>query len=278
MSLPDWAKQSLKWGSAALLVAAGLLVLIIFTRMPSHDRTWDQMQAQLPQVEITGDRVNIVNVRDFSYAAADEVSDAHYGEGNYHAREITSLWYGISHFHDYGFAHTFLSFGFSDGRFLVVSIEARLEEGETYHPFDGLLRNYELIYVLGTERDIVGVRSHWRDERVLLHQLKVSQAEARDMFLDFMRDARDIESEPRFYNSLTDNCMTRLASHSEALSGLLAGWDMRVVFPGYSDEALYEQGLLDTRFSLEELRAAAEVDPSVVGIDDPAFSARIRGR
>jgi len=278
MSVPEWARPVAKWTAVVLLLGSGLFAMAVFTRVPSHERDWVPAQAQLPQVEIAGDRVFLENVRDFSYSAADDVAEARYLDGDFQAREIESLWYGISHFSGYGIAHTFLSFGFQDGRYLAVSIEARLESDETYHPLLGLIRQYELIYVIGTERDIVGLRSHWRDERVLLYELLVTPDEARDLFLSLMRDARQIDADPRFYNTLTDNCTTLLAEHAEALSGLRGGFDLRAIFPGRSDELLYELGLLDRSLGLEDLRAAARIDPSVTGVDDTAFSARIRGR
>ena len=37
-------------------------------------------------------------------------------------------------------AHTFLSFGFEDGRRLAISVEVRRERGESFSPLRGLLR------------------------------------------------------------------------------------------------------------------------------------------
>jgi hypothetical protein len=62
-------------------------------------------------------------------------------------------------------AHTMLSFGFEDGDYLGVSVEVRLEKGETYRPTLGLFGQFELIYVIADERDLIRVRTEYRDVR-----------------------------------------------------------------------------------------------------------------
>jgi len=58
-----------------------------------------------------------------------------------------------------GAAHTFVSFGFKSGDFLAISIEIRKEKGESFSAWRGLLKRYELMYVIADERDVIKLRA-----------------------------------------------------------------------------------------------------------------------
>ena len=68
-------------------------------------------------------------------------------------------------------AHTLVSFGFDDGQYLAVSVEARRQDWQSYSPLWGLFRSYELMFVLGDERDLVRLRTNIRRERVYLYRV-----------------------------------------------------------------------------------------------------------
>ena len=51
--------------------------------------------------------------------------------------------------------HTFLSFIFDNALPLSISIETRPEVGESFNPVASLFKQFELIYVVGDERDLV---------------------------------------------------------------------------------------------------------------------------
>src|SRR5262249_37060058 len=62
-------------------------------------------------------------------------------------------------------AHTFVSFNLDDGTPPVcVSIEIRPEVGEEFDPLAAMFKQFELIYVVGDERDLVRVRTDHRGE------------------------------------------------------------------------------------------------------------------
>lgn len=260
----------------ALLIALGGFAVPMSLKSPSHQRHWKPEYAVLPQAESAGDLVTIRNVRNFAYAPDGSVHNADYDDRSYDTATLSSMWYGISHFADHGLAHTFLSFGFENGEYLAISIEARQEVGESYHPIAGLLRNYELIYLAGDERDIIGLRSHIRAERVLLYRVLVDQASVRQMFRNMVERINEINEAPEFYNTLTDNCTTGILRYAKRLSVFDRYFDYRVLLPGYSDEVIYDLGVFATHLPLEELREQAWIDPAVTAIDDPEFSRRIR--
>ncbi|HUP46310.1 MAG TPA: DUF4105 domain-containing protein, partial [Thermoanaerobaculia bacterium] len=147
--------------TVTVVLAAVLLSLLLsvrFLRKPSNERQWHPAQAVLARVAVRGDLVEIRNVRDFGYRTESDF-DARYFDRTYDLRELDSLWYAVSRFGGIpGLAHAFLTFGFGD-EYVAISVEARKEAGEVYSPLRGLLRQYELMYVVGTERDIIGLRT-----------------------------------------------------------------------------------------------------------------------
>lgn len=264
-----------------LLFFLGIAVLMTFGlwRMtPSHDREWKTEYGRLPAAEFDGDRVAVRNVRDFAYDAEGRVVRPRYEDRVYSLNDLDSAWYGISHFGKYGLAHTFLSFEFRDGRYLAVSIEARQEIGESYSPVRGLLRRYELIYVVGDERDIIGLRTHIRKERVYLYPLTIPLCAIRNLFTDLLRVADEIRATPRFYNTVTDNCTVGIIRHAKQISALRRFFDYRILLPGHSDRLAYELGFIPTDLPLDQLRKTVFIHPEGFPIDDPGFSERIRGR
>ncbi len=75
--------------------------------------------------------------------------------------------------------HTLVSFGFTDERYLCVSAEARRQAWQRYSPIWGLFRNYELMFVLGDERDIVRLRTNVCPEQIYMYRLRMTVTDTR---------------------------------------------------------------------------------------------------
>lgn len=259
------------------VIAVTGVVITTYSKSPSHDRNWKTEYEVLPTAKVDGETLIVQNLRNFTYRSDGTIADAAYEDRVYDLRDLKELWYGISHFYPYGLAHTFLSFGFGGDEFLTVSIEARQEKGESYHPATGLLRNYELMFVLADERDVIGVRTHIRKERVYLYRIDATLEKVRRMLDIMLGRVNDIKTQPEFYNTLTDNCTTSILKHAERLSWADIYLDYRVLLPGYSDEVAYELGILSTDVPLSELRVRSRLDPARTSINDQSFSWKIRG-
>src|SRR5215217_804857 len=148
-----------------LLVAYVLFVL--FTR-PRNDRDWSSDQAVLPSATINGPLVTVKNIRNFRYQSADSYTPAYYDK-MFNLDDLDSAWFFVEPFGKAGAAHTFVSFGFRDKNFVAVSVEIRKEKGESFNPVQGLLRQYEIMYVIGDERDLVKLRTNYRNDAVHLY-------------------------------------------------------------------------------------------------------------
>ena len=77
---------------------------------------------------------------------------------------LTSVDFFVSYWKVGPVPDTFLSFVFDNAPPLCISIETRPEVGEGFSPIASLFKQFELIYIVGDERDIVGVRTNFRKE------------------------------------------------------------------------------------------------------------------
>jgi hypothetical protein len=218
--------------------------------LPANQRAWRADLAVVPFAEFDGDQVTVHNVRDFVYRNDDEFV-VNYRDEQFDLDEIETVDFLVVPFNNApSLAHTMLSFGLRDGRHLGISVEARLEEGETYSPIAGALRQYELIYVIATERDLIGRRTSHRSVDVYLYPTKATTEQARALFVDVMERANKLASEPEYYDTITNNCTSNIVRHINRLQPGRIPFDFRVFLPGYSDQLAHDLGLLDTDVSL----------------------------
>lgn len=261
-----------------LLVLAVVGLAVWSRRRPSHQRAWAAGQTVLPRVTFDGDVVHVRDVRDFAYRSEKDFTPA-YRDRTYHLDRLQRVWFGLSPFNrDWrGPAHAFLSFQFSDGQYVAVSVEARRESGEKYSLWKGALRHYELIYVIGEERDLVGARVV-KDDPVYLYPMRATPEQARALFVRMLRRAREVERRPEFYNTFTNNCTTNILEPVNHIAEKDIPFGLEILLPGYSDKLAHERGLIDTDLPLEQARARFEVNERArAAMAAPDFSVRIRG-
>src|SRR4029078_2407619 len=141
--------------------------------------------------------------------------------------------------------------------YLVRSVEERLEKGESYSTAAGFLGQFELMYVVADEHDLLRVRPGFRHVDVLLYRSTATPAQAKALFLDVMKRVNQLHDHPEFYDTLRNNCTTNIARHINAIVPGEVPYDYRVLLPGYSDELAYDLQLIDT-----SLRFAAAPRPS----------------
>ena len=244
---------------------------------PSNDRNWSPDLAQLPRADIQGQQVVVHNVRRCDYRTADDYT-VHYYDKTYDLGQVDSVdlimvpFPGMS-----ALAHTMLSFGFAGRDYLAVSAEVRRQRGDQYAPVMGTLGYFELTYVLGDERDLLGVRSNHRLDEVYLYHTRLTPPQARVAFTDVLQRVNQLAVRPEAYNTLTNNCTTSIRGHvNKAVPGLLP-YNWKVLLPGYFDRLAYDHGLLDTRLSFEEMRSRAEITRQAYRYrDSDEFSVQIR--
>ena len=263
-----------------LLFAVACLPMLAWLSLPraSNDRLWNADQERLPSAQIVGDRVTLANVRNFSYRSTSEF-EPRWEQRSYDLSRLESLWFIVEPFSGFpGAAHTFLSFGFQDGEYLAVSAEIRKEQSESFSPWKGLYRNYELMYVFGDERDLVQLRTAHRKDTVYVYPVKASKELVRATFLDVIERANSLAVQPEFYNSITNTCTTNIAHHANRIQPGVVPFSWRMLLPGHSDELALELGLIDFEGTLEEARARFRVNERADrAMRAGDFSLQIRG-
>jgi len=236
-----------------------LWVYIILSSMtPSLERDWTTDQEILTDIEILSDTISLTNIRSFRYTNPSEYTPGYF-DGDYSISELSSLDYIIEPFGEIdGFAHTMLSFWFSDGRHIAVSSEIRKEVWESFHPISGFLNAYEIVYMIWDEEDLIKLRANARENTVIMYPIKISQTQLQQLFLSVMTRAQKLAREPEFYNSLTNTCTTSILSHINELktdnNKALINWSKQIFLPSHSDTIAYEEWFIDTSLSLEEAR------------------------
>jgi hypothetical protein len=244
---------------------------------PSNLRDWSPDQAVLAYAETSGDLVQVHNVRNCKYVTADSYVVEYYDK-TYDLRALQTVEFIVVPFSNMpALAHTMLSFGFDGDEHVAVSVEIRREKGETYQFLGGITDQYELMYVVGDERDLVKLRTNYRGDDVYLYRAKATPEQARALFVDVMRRVNQLHDDPEFYNSFTNNCTTNLMRHVNDLVPGKVPYRLGVLLPGYSDRLAFGLGLLEPHGNFAETRRRARIsDVAREVADAPDFSTRIR--
>lgn len=265
------------------LVGGYLMLFIVllvwwFNIEPSNDRQWQADVAELPYASVEGDLVTVYNIRNFDYQSEFEYTPVYYSK-TYDLSKLDSVDLYAIYWAGPAIAHMIVSFGFSGQDYLAVSIEARKELGEGYSSIKGFFRQYELIYIMADERDVIRLRTNYRNnppEDVYRFRLLGSPEIAREFFLEYIKSINEQKDHPSFYNTLTANCTNMIWVHSHVNPNRIP-FSWKVLVSGYGPEYLYDLGRLDTSVSFDELKRRGYVNPVARALGNaPDFSRRIR--
>lgn len=265
-----------RWrGVAVSGVLFGGVLIWFLSLPPSNNRDWQPDLAVLPWAEIAGDKIVLHNVRNCEYRTETDFACHYYNRGIDLAKlqtvDLFLVYWGSPHI-----AHTMLSFGFGEGDNVCFSIETRKEKGENYSAVKGFFRQYEKIYVMADERDLVRLRTNYRGEDVYLYRLKVTPETVRKVFLDYLLEMNRLKEQPEWYNALTANCTTSIRQHTVPYNPE-ARLDWRLIINGYIDQMIYEQGLFSSELSFTALKEASYINEKAQTADHSAdFSQLIR--
>jgi hypothetical protein len=260
------------------LLFAGLFVCVLvwwISIRPTHDRPWRPEVKVMPRAIIDGDRVRINGVRDFDYRSPNDFT-VRYQEREVSISHLTSIDFFVSYFLVGPVAHTFLSFNFDNAPPVCISIETRPEVGEGFAPIASLFKQFELIYIVGDERDLVRVRTNLRREDVYLYHIRTTPDRARKLFRIYLDRINELASRPEFYNLLTNSCTINIVRYARR-AGKVSRFDFRYILNGFVDSYLYSIGLLDTTLPFAEFRSRSRINNAAEAADNfPDFSQRIR--
>src|SRR5215510_2916964 len=131
-------------------------------------------------------------------------------------------------------------------------------------------------YVVGDERDLVRVRTNYRNETVYLYRLNASDVDARTLLLVYLDRINELAERPEWYHLLSNSCTINIIRYLNA-AGRKGGFDIRHLFNGLIDSYLYHSGRIDTSLPFDELRARSLINAAAEAADGaPDFPSRIR--
>ncbi|RMF44704.1 MAG: DUF4105 domain-containing protein [Planctomycetota bacterium] len=244
---------------------------------PSHRGNWRPDLMVLPYAEVEPEQVILHNIRDCVYRTEEDYDVRHF-DRVVRLADLRTLDFIVVPFKESdALAHTMLSFGLADGQHIVFSAEARLEEGEQYALVPSATRQYELMWVVGTERDLILLRTHVRDVDVYLYPIRVTPEQTQRLFLAAVQRVNQIAQRPEHYDLFTNNCTTNIVNLVNQLSPGKIPLDVRVLLPGRSDRLAYDLGLLAIDGPFDQIKAACKINTlAKLHADAADFSAAIR--
>jgi hypothetical protein len=261
----------------AFFAAFALLLIWFFSISPSNDRDWQPDVAKLAYATINGNQVTIHNIRNCDYRSETDYTPRYYDKtfdlDKLESSDLVCVYWGSS-----AIAHVMTSFGFGGDDFVTISIETRKEKGETYSTLAGFFRHYELIYVVADERDVIRVRTNFRNprEQVHIYRARAPAENRRALFLDYIKTLNELAERPAWYNTLVDNCTTGVLRHEQSHPHRVR-YNWKILLSGYTAEYAYDIGMLDTRIPFADLAKSSLVNAKAeVAGDAPNFSSRIR--
>jgi hypothetical protein len=244
---------------------------------PINNRAWVPEQMFIPLISINKNQITIKNFRNCRYRSNTDF-DVHWETKIFDLEKLAGVDFIVEPFADWrGLAHTFLTFSFDDGEHVAISVEIRREQKEVYSVLAGIYWNYEVMYIVGEEKDLIGLRTNIRKDPVYLFPIKANKIQIKKLFLSMLQRAKNLEERPEYYNSLFNTCSTNIARHLKENFDLKLGIDFRLIFPGYADEIAFDLKLIDTDQTLEEARQTFLINNRSQFLDDgKAWSKQIR--
>lgn len=235
---------------------------------------------ELPTIDFVGSHAQIHNLRNFRYECGGDHVEKRFETRTYDVNEIESVDFITVPFKiSDDLAHTMMSFGFSNGQHVCVSIEARRRKGQKYSIARAALNAYPLMYVIADERDAIGERIECRQNDVYLYRCMATPGLAKSLFLDVMNYANRLAERPKSYNLIWRNCTTGIRSHVNRVWPGNIPWTWRVLFTGHVDFMAYNMGLFHRAGTFAETKQRAYISEIARGgWHEQDFSQRIRQR
>jgi hypothetical protein len=267
-----------KLAAVALVLLAFLAVLGWFLSIaPTNDRPWRTEVAVMPWSEIHGDDVTVHSVRDFQYRTPDDFDvryvDKRFDMAKLQATDIYfSYWDG-----NRSVAHTMFSWDFGGPDVLCLSVEIRREIGQPDDTLAGIYKQFEILYILADERDVVRLRTNHRREEVYLFRTLLTPDESRQFLREVLREVNDLRDHPQFYRTLGNNCTTSVVSLVDTIWPGRIPFSKKILMNGMAPEIAYANRFTATDLPFETWKSRGHIDEAARAADqDPLFSRRIR--
>ncbi len=240
--------QIIKWvfiaGLGALVIFLVGTAILFVVNKPSNDRNWELGQEKMARFYFNQEKpgkVKIENVRDFQWS---NPVVKRWVEKEVDVDEITGLDVGVAHFSPkQSLGHVFLIFNFKNDKPLGISVESRRSKNETFSVGGGFFFHYEILYVVATKDDLLGLRKK-NKEPVYLYHINADTDKIKKLFLVLAQKENQLVEHPQFYHPIFNNCSNSIIKALWGISDKKFPLIRGSLFPGYADEMLFDMGLI----------------------------------
>src|SRR5258707_1531811 len=129
----------------------------------------------------------------------------------------------------------------------------RADVGEGFTTIVSMFNQFELIYVVGDDRDLVRVRTNYRKETVYLYRLNASADDARLLLLVYLARINELAERPEWYHLLSNSCTINIVRYSNS-AGRVGRFDIRHLLNGLIESYLYHSVRVYTTLPFDEIQ------------------------
>lgn len=274
-----WIRYKSHLRSALLCFGSFCLVLVWWLNLkPTNTADWQANVDRPAWVEMDGDRMIIHNLRNCDYRTETDYSNC-WSDRAVNLSDLRGVDLFFTTWGVRWIGHPIVSFQFGDDQHVAFSIEARYKGDQAYSAILGFFRQYELIFVVADERDVIRLRTNFRkDEEVFLYRARMGPESARAIFLTYVQYLNHLKDHPEWYNALTRNCTTTIDRQIASEVDHPQPWNYQILVNGTLDELLYDRGRLVTDgLAFKDLKSMANINVIAKAANNYAdFSAIIR--
>ena len=267
-----------RWALVLCLVGFCAVWAWWLTLQPTNDANWQPDVDRTAWAEIKGDQVTIHNLRNCDYRSETDYGNC-WSDRTLDLSNLRNVDFFLTNWGIPFASHPIISFQFGDNQHVAFSIEARYKAGQAYSTILGLFRQYELIFVVADERDVVRLRTNYRkDEEVYMYRVSIAPEQERAIFLTYVAYLNKLNHHPEWYNQLTKNCTTTLSRQLASDVNNPHPWNYQLILNGTLDRLLYERGrLVSGGLPFRELQQREHINAAAQAADgSPDFSQLIR--
>ena len=210
----------------------------------------DKILAYTTKHNTDPNQITINNIRNFTYYK-DGTHKSNYYNKNYDISKLKKIYYAVQPFAFFNLvAHTFVSFEFENDTFLSISVEIRKKKSDKKTPFSklylkSLFNSYELIYVVGDEKDLIKYRTNYLKESIHLYPFELTSDINQDFFKDMINRVDKLKKQPEYYHPWFNNCTTNLVKHVNKIRiDKIKLFNLAILFPGLSDKLAHKLKLI----------------------------------
>ena len=104
----------------------------------------------------------------------------------------------------------------------------------------------KIIYKVINESDTIFARSVMLEHDVHLYKLKTTNHQTKKIFLSMAKEINKLYKKPRWFDTFTNNCITRAIKHLREGGVILPKWHISYTLTTNIDRLLFSKNVIDT--------------------------------